>query len=160
MFDEKQRHIKEMKRFLYMALLWYKNVFCRLHITRGSKIKLLLRVICCPYRFGELVAAGRWFHTAADAGKGGFHLVNCFSGYQAGNCLQVSITAAGKLYIFYDIAVQFHFDPGRTCAVCFIYIAHIKILLLILMLQTAAFISAHFSTVWQALQLLQVTKCS
>ncbi len=62
---------------------------------------------------GKLITAGGVFHAAVNTGDTAFHFFNSHALNQTGNCLKISLTAAGEFNIFNNISVQLHCE-GKT----------------------------------------------
>ena len=66
----------------------------------------------CP---GKLITTGGVFHATVNTGDTAFHFFNSHALNQTGNCLKISLTAAGEFNIFNHISVQLHFDLWNRC---------------------------------------------
>ena len=75
----------------------------------------------CP---GKLITTGGVFHATVNTGNTAFHFFNSHALNQTGNCLKISLTAAGEFHIFNNISVQLHFDLCGTGSFCFVNIRH------------------------------------
>ena len=75
----------------------------------------------CP---GKLITTGGVFHATVNTGNTAFHFFNSHALNQTGNCLKISLTAAGEFNIFNNISVQLNLDLCGTGAFCFVNIRH------------------------------------
>lgn len=110
---------------------WYGDKKAPRQICLGRLLHNPVMVLCiflCIIGFaqclGKLITAGGVFHAAVNTGDTAFHFFNSHALNQTGNCLKISLTAAGEFNIFNNISVQLHFDLCGTGAFCFVNIRH------------------------------------
>lgn len=79
---------------------------------------------CFLNSFSELVCTRSIFESALDSGAFFYDLIYCESVHQFWNGFQVSITAAVKSYVRYNVVLDFQIDLLGTCSLCVVRILH------------------------------------